>query len=212
MNTALFYDTETTGLPDFKAPSEAEHQPHIVQLCGVLVDLDTRTPISMLDVIVRPEGWEIPAEISAIHGIDNDLANAVGVSEKTAIELFMQLWRGPGQVRIAHNEQFDARILRIGLKRHFNLGDETQLADEWKSGISKCTARMSTPIINLPPTPKMIAANMRKPKTPNLGEAYKHFTGNDLENAHSAFADTMACVQVYFGILDHLDGLEEKVA
>ena len=45
MNLALFYDTETTGLPDFKAPSEAQHQPHIVQLAALLVDLFQSTPV-----------------------------------------------------------------------------------------------------------------------------------------------------------------------
>jgi len=33
--TILFYDTETTGLPDFKAPSDAPHQPRIIQLAVI---------------------------------------------------------------------------------------------------------------------------------------------------------------------------------
>lgn len=41
MNPALFFDTETTGLPLFKEPSEDPRQPHIVQLGACLVDLDT---------------------------------------------------------------------------------------------------------------------------------------------------------------------------
>ncbi len=43
-------------------------------------------------------------------------------------------------------------------------------------------------------------AGFNKFKTPNLGEAFAHFTGNELVNAHSAMADVMACRDVYFAI------------
>ena len=125
MKPILFYDTETTGLPDFKAPSEAPHQPHIVQLAALLVDPDSRQTIASMDVIVRPAGWTIPGEVAAVHGITTERAEAVGVQEKLAVD-----------------------------------------------------------------------------KTPNLGEAYRHFTGRDLENAHSAMADVQACRDVYFAIQD----------
>jgi len=49
----------------------------------------------------------------------------------------------------------------------------------------------------------MIAAGRTNFKNPNLGEAYKFFTGKDLEGAHNAMVDVKACIEVYFGILDH---------
>jgi DNA polymerase-3 subunit epsilon len=64
MNIAIFYDTETTGLPLFKEPSEHPDQPHIVQLAGCLVDLDTRKTIASMDVIVKPDGWTISHGLS----------------------------------------------------------------------------------------------------------------------------------------------------
>ncbi len=36
----LFYDTETTGLVDDRAPPEAAHQPHFVQLACLLTEND----------------------------------------------------------------------------------------------------------------------------------------------------------------------------
>ena len=92
------------------------------------------------------------------------------------------------------NQQFDARIVRIALMRHV----DTQAADIWKEGAAECTAIMATPICQLPPTAKMIRAGFNKFKTPNLGEAYRHFTGKELQNAHSAIADVLACRDVYF--------------
>ena len=81
MNIKLFYDTETTGLPDFKAPSESAHQPHIVQLAALLVDMDTRETIQSMDVICRPDGWTIPDEVAAVHGITTEHAAEVGIPE-----------------------------------------------------------------------------------------------------------------------------------
>ncbi len=194
MNLKLFYDTETTGLPDFKAPSESAHQPHIVQLAALLVDLDTRETIQSIDVIIRPDGWTIPDEVAAVHGITTQHALDVGIPESLAVSMFMELWAG--RARVAHNEQFDARIVRIALMR-FHSEDA---ADIWKSGPTECTARLATPICALPPTEKMKAVGRFHHKTPNLGEAYRHFTGKELVNAHSAMADVLACRDVYFAI------------
>lgn len=196
MNLKLFFDTETTGLPDVKAPSESAHQPHIVQLAALLVDMDTRETIQSMDVIIRPDGWTIPDDVAAVHGITTEHAAEVGIPEHLAVSMFMELW--VGRARVAHNESFDARIVRIALMRF----QSEDTADIWKSGPAECTARLATPICALPPTEKMKAAGRFHHKTPNLGEAYRHFTGKELENAHSAMADVMACRDVYFAILE----------
>lgn len=186
MNLALFYDTETTGLPLYKEPSEHPDQPHIVQLAACLVDLDTRKTISSMDVIVRPEGWTIPAEVVDIHGITTEQALDVGVSEAEAVEMLMQLWGL--RLRIGHNQAFDARIVRIAQKRH-NFSEELQ--EDWKAGQAECTCQLSRPHTQL-------AGN----KLPKLSEAYRHFIGQDLDGAHSAMADTRACMAVYFALQD----------
>lgn len=196
MRLALFYDTETTGLPLFNDPSEDPRQPHIVQLAACLVDVDSRKTLASLDVIVRPDDWTIPDEVSKLHGITTEHAMAVGMPEELAIELLLELWRG--RVRIAHNEQFDARIVRIALMRHVDAG----AADSWKAGPAQCTQAMSTPILKLPPTERMKAAGRFHVKSANLGEAYKHFTGQELQNAHTALADVHACMAVFFAIQD----------
>lgn len=196
-NLGFFYDTETTGLPLFNQPSEHPDQPHIVQLAAALVDLDTRETVASLDIVVRPDGWTIPDEVAAVHGITTEHAAAVGVPESLALSLFLELWGR--RTRIAHNEQFDARIIRIAQHRAGELEPEL---DAWKAGIARCTARLATPIVKCPPTAKMIAAGRKHYKTANLGEAVQFFTGKPLENAHSAMADVKGCMDVYFAIQD----------
>ncbi len=191
MNIALVYDTETTGMPLFKEPSEHPGQPHIVQLAAVLVDLDSRKELASIDVIVKPDGWTISDEVAAIHGITQERAIDLGIPESMAVEMLLALWAQ--RKRIAHNEQFDARIVRIACMRH-----APAFADGWKAGTSECTQQISTPILKLPPSEKMKAAKRFHHKSANLGEAYQFFTGKPLENAHSAMADTRACLEVYF--------------
>ena len=197
MKTAIVYDVETTGLPLFNEPSEDPRQPHLVQLAACLVDLYSRKVVSTIDVTIRPEGWTIPDEVAAIHGITTEVATVTGVPEDDAVRMFMRLW-AKVDFRVAHNEQFDARLIRIALKRY--QGDEQ--ADHWKSGKAQCTQALSTPILKLPPTPKMVAAGFKKHKSDNLGEAYQFFTGKPIEGAHNALDDVRACMAVYWAIQD----------
>lgn len=194
---ALFYDTETNGFPLFSEPSDDPRQPHIVQLAATLVDLESREVLQSVDLIAGPDEWEIPVEVAAIHGITTEHAAAVGVSEALIVDAVMSLWVR-ADVRIAHNESFDSRVMRIALKRFF--GDDA--ADTWMAGTAECTCFQAAPIVKLPPSPKMIAAGRRHHKKPSLTEAYTHFFGKPFENAHSAMADVRACMDVYFAIQD----------
>lgn len=187
-NTILFYDTETTGLPVWSEPSEGENQPHMVQLAAKLVDADTRKVIQSIDLIIRPDGWVIPAEVTEIHGITTEHALAVGVPEALALQMLLAMWRAAA-VRVGHNESFDARIIRIATKRY--LTDEDEI-EAWKAGAAECTGQITKPIMQMEPR------NRWGWKMPKLAEAYKHFIGEDLQNAHSAMADVDGCTAVYF--------------
>lgn len=194
----FFYDTETTGLPLYHEPSESEGQPHIVQLAAAVIDSDTRDVVASLDLTIRPDGWVIPDEVAEIHGITTEIALATGIDEELAVRAFHQLWVTSHQ-RIGHNESFDARIIRIGMKRFMK---DDELADAYKAGPAQCTARMATPICLLPPTAAMKAKTSFKYKTPTLSEAYLHFFGEPLENAHSAWADVEACWKIFWAMKD----------
>ena len=209
MSLILVYDVETSGLPLFDQPSEDPRQPHICQLAACLVDTDTRKTIQSIDLIIRPDGWEIPDEVAKIHGITTEYAKEVGVDEIAVISLFLVLWRAsPAScVRIGHNEAFDARLIRIALKR-FSFSQE--MVDAWKRGKAECTAKLATPYCKLPPTDKMKAVGRNHYKTCKLEEAYQAFFRRPMLDAHSAMGDVQACMAVYWKIKD-MEDMEESV-
>lgn len=186
MKPILFLDVETTGLPLWREPSSDPRQPHLVQVAALLVDPQTRQVMHELDHIVRPDGWEIPDDVVAIHGITAQRATDVGIPEEEALGALLGL-HALCEFRVAHNESFDARMVRIAIKRY--IGDV--FADQWKEAPAECTAKMTRPLVHLP-----------RNKMPTLGEAYQALFGEELRNAHSALADVQACARVYFEIQD----------
>lgn len=184
MKKIIFYDVETSGLPLWREPSNDPRQPHLVQVAALLVDLESHKIIDTLDEIVRPDGWTIPDEVVAVHGITTERAMDVGSSEQTILETLLGM-HSDVTFRVAHNESFDARMVRIACKRF--LGEE--VADAWKGAPAECTARMTRPLVALP-----------RNKMPTLGEAYQHLFGTELQGAHSAMVDARACMQVFLAL------------
>jgi len=177
------WDTETTGIPDWAAPSDAEHQPHLVEIAALLCDAKG-VIIDRFCAIIRPAGWIIPDEALAKHGITTERAMDEGIPEAEAVDAFLAL-QARADIRVAHSANFDNRIMRIAISRYHGKA----CADIFKAGDSYCTGQNSRGVLNLP-----------KKKMPTLGEAYKHFTGNDLVDAHRAMPDALACARVYFAL------------
>ena len=185
MKPILFFDTETTGLPLWKDPSEDPRQPHLVELAALLVNPDTREMIAFMDVIIKPNGWTIPVDVSAIHGITTERALAEGIPEEEALDMFLALYEQCG-VRVAHNTTFDNRIIRIAMKRY---RPDAVSDDQWKDkGSYHCTM--------------VEHSKVHGGKWPTLDEAHRHHFGTPLEGAHRAMTDTKACMKIYFAALD----------
>lgn len=188
--TLIFLDTETTGIPIWKEPSEQDNQPHLVQIAAELVDAESREVMNSMDVIVRPDGWKIPQETIDLHGITEKIASVQGIPEKEAVQMLLNM-HDQAFLRIAHNKTFDERLIRIALKRYFDVAhlSNPQPSDIWKAGEGFCTMWKARKALGL-----------KKP--PTLSEAYELITGEKLEGAHNAMNDTRACRIIYFGLMD----------
>lgn len=196
----LVYDTETTGLPDFNARSNDPKQPHLVQLALVTCQ-DDGTGVGAKVLIIKPDGWTIPPETTALHGITQERAMDEGVPEERAVATYV-LSQGSCALRVAHNESFDRRIMRIAMTR---FGFERDFIEMVEGRKSYCTCEAAKPIVNLPPTERMLAKGMTSPKPPKLAECMSYFFNEVLAGAHDALVDARACARVYF----HLRGMEK---
>ena len=193
----IVYDTETNGLPSQKKSLSDPSQPHLVQLSALLVNVDNQRVEQSLNLIVQPTNWTIPDYVAEIHGITTDHAKKWGQPCKGVLKAFLNLWTSedPPVQCVAHNAKFDRQIISIEIFREFGA---MSLLNEW-SGISNdfCTMNLAKPIVGA--TTKTGAL-----KFPKLQEAYKHFFDEEFSNAHSANADCVATMQVYFALLEVL--------
>lgn len=189
----LGYDTETTGLPDWHQPSDAPHQPHVIQLAMILYDMEGREVSRWCNIVKPGPGAVMAEEAFDAHGISLERAEAEGREPDEAIDAFLEYVR-QSKLMVAHNESFDRRLMRIMAARHKGF--------KWEPPIPNfCTLYRSKYIINLPPTPKMVAARIRGPKSPNLGECIKHFFNEELEGAHDATVDIEATMRVFWHLV-----------
>ncbi|MCA1973665.1 MAG: 3'-5' exonuclease [Caenispirillum sp.] len=202
----LFFDTETTGLPDFGKPADDPAQPRIAAICMMLATPEGRT-IDVHYQMVRPDGWTMPAEVTAINGLTTEMLETFGASIGFALNWFAEAmtWR---PVLVAHNASFDLKMLRGELRR-------AGLPDRYEDTDSFCTMKAATPLCRLPPTDRMMASGRKGWKSPNLAEALSHFfAGERLPDAHDCLYDTMACRRVFLAIRAaltavHTDDMED---
>lgn len=192
MDLIQFYDTETTGFIQSGLPDDHPSQPHLVQLGCVLYTAEG-TEMAAVSLIVKPNGWTIPKQASDVHGITTEIAEACGVPLAIAVAAFVNMRHCAAEV-VAHNKPFDDKVMAVQLAR-------------LKATVSKpapdratCTMHLAAPIVNIPPTAKMLRAGFNKPKAPTLTECYKYFFNEDLIGAHGAMTDAQACARVYFEI------------
>lgn len=183
----LFFDTETTGIPaDYRAPvTDTDNWPRLVQLafCTYVDDRHVNTE----DCIIKPNGFEIPAEASAIHGITTERALAEGVELCPIMKLFSVLVQEADLI-VGHNISFDRKIIGAEFIR---CGIEDFLHGKPRV----CTMMTSTSYCQIP-SPRGWGY-----KWPKLQELHKTLFGYEFDGAHDAKADIVATAKCYFELV-----------
>ena len=181
IDDVLFFDTETTGIPErsWNWDTDFEQYPHVVQMAwlhGCKVETH----------IIRPDGWEIPQETVDVHGITTEYALEHGEPFASVVDMFIQDCHDAGLI-CGHNIHFDTSIIKANILRE--LGREYYDANDVENALYK-GKRIDT----MRPTMKWVDARMAngRLKFPNLSELYSRCFPGESFPAHDALEDVKA--------------------
>lgn len=186
----LIYDTETTGIPaNFDAPlSDSDNWPRLVQLAWQLHN-EKGELIENHNLIVKPDGFDIPFNAIQIHGITNEIAHEKGLALSVVLQKFFGSFDLENTLIIGHNIQFDISI--VGAEMHREGMDFEKLT----AAPTLDTARASTEYCALP------GGRGGKFKFPKLGELHQRLFGHFFDEAHNAAADVNATARSFFELV-----------
>ena len=189
METILFFDTETTGLPrNWKAPAtELYNWPRMVQLAYEHYTTDGKR-LNGKDYIIKPDGFTIPLEASKLHGITTEKAIKEGENLIEVLKEFTAVAVNSSFI-VAHNMAFDEKVLGAELIR----AGMANILDLKKK---ICTMQESTLLCAIP-------GNFGNYKWPKLQELYLNLFGENFEDAHNAAADVQATVKCFFELVNN---------
>lgn len=192
----LALDVESTGLiEDYKvSTSEYEKYPCLVEVAFFLIDTETRDILERKCYVIRPHGWEIPEETTAIHGISTEDAMERGVDLDIVLD---EVWvmQQKAEMLLAWNGTYDSKLIRAGCCRVGMEPDLTKIPLIDPMHLSRAH-------FNIPNQPKNGKPARKGSKLPKLTEAYEASFGEPMTGAHSADTDVQGMVEVFFDLLD----------
>lgn len=195
----LIFDTETTGLPrDYNAPlSDSENWPRCVQIAWQLHD-ENGYLLEAENLIIRPEGFDIPFNAVQVHGITTEKALAEGHPLQEVLEKFTERVKKARYIA-GHNIEFDLNIMGAEYLRQ---GGENAL-----EGVAYIdTKNESTDYCAIP------GGKGGKFKWPTLSELHNKLFGRPFSDAHNAAADVEATARCFFALCEKQVIVREDIA
>lgn len=176
----LIFDTETTGMVNHKVPDHTV-QPYPIQMACILVQDDK--VMSMASVIINP-GVPIDPAASQVHGITQEVVEALGIKLEAATGLFLNFLQRSDRI-VAHNIDFDIIITEAMIYRSL----ANYEMDKYRQVPRVCTMQSTTQLCKIPGKFGF--------KWPKLEEAYKCLVNpKGFKGAHDALQDVIACWKI----------------
>ncbi len=183
----LVFDTETTGLPkNWKAPiTDTDNWPRMVQLAWQCHDIEGNF-LYAKNHVITPDGYTIPEDVVAVHGITTEIAHEKGIPLKEALDDFMADV-AKSKFIIGHNVTFDINIVGCELVRCEM--DEQVL--------------VNAPMLDTMTGSKEFCGLTRggKLKNPTLTELHIKLFKVPFEEAHNAAADVEATSRCFLELV-----------
>ena len=184
----MIFDTETTGLPlkDNAPITEIDNWPRVVQIAWQLHN-ETGELVANHNLLIKPDGFEIPYSAEKVHGISTDKASKYGVPLEEGLTRFNESV-SKALFLVGHNISFDVNALGAEFLRS---GIETSFLEKKQV----CTMWSSTEHLKIP------GGRGGKFKPPRLMELYRFLFEEDFPEAHNASADVEATARCFFELL-----------
>lgn len=182
----LFCDTETTGLPKFGAdnPADGEGQPRMCQIAMVMLNPALEV-MHRYEGIIKPDGWIVPPDALAIHGLTTEICAERGVTVADALAVF-ETFHAVAEELIFFGPFFDQKIIRGEIRRNDPAAD-----DHYGQ---RPVVDVMRALLGHTKMPKAKGAGFKLPK---LGEATKIILQREHVRAHDAMADVEATIDLW---------------
>lgn len=199
----LYYDTETTGLPNRNRIGRLDLQPRVTQL-GFLLEGVDGSLIDECDTLIKPSGpdWQIGAEASALTGITREMCEETGKPLEEVMDHFVDC-AAQADLIVCHNVAFDKMLLQFEAQR---LAPDMDPQAIFENAPHVCTMLAAMPICKLPKKDRRTGY-----KWPKLEEAIYHFFGERLDGAHNAMVDIIATRRLFQHLCD-IGGMDAPFA
>ncbi|USM11553.1 DEDDh 3'-5' exonuclease [Citromicrobium phage vB_CbaS-RXM] len=185
----LYYDTETTGLPNRNRSLDYPTQPYVAQL-AYLLEGDDGELIEENDLLIKPydDKWIMSPQSQAIHGKTREMCEEQGLPLPEVMDIFIDAIV-ECDVLVCHNVSFDKLLLQIQAAK---MDKDMQTSAIFEGKPHVCTMLAAMPICKLPKKDRKTGW-----KWPTLQETHVHFFGEQFDGAHDAMADITATRRVF---------------
>lgn len=198
----IVFDTETTGLPNWKSV-ELSVQPHIIQFSYLVYNIPTQSISKIVDEIIKiPEDVVISDFCINLHKIDQNISQSRG---KDIISVLNDFYEDllKCDLCIAHNIKFDSFMIRTELKRikeKINDCNKIQELERKLRYLKRCDKYYCTMMNSINICNVYFPLPSKKLKYPKLIELYQHFftnITNDKIQLHNSLYDVYICLRCF---------------